>query len=302
MGKLTVVINTLNEEKNIKRAISSVKSIADEIVVVDMMSGDRTKEIAKEMGAVVYDHEPVGYVEPARNFAISKASNDWVFILDADEEIPSELGKKIKQIIQDGKGDYFRIPRKNINFGKWIKHSRWWPDYNIRFFKKGCVSWNEVIHSVPMTTGQGIELEAEERYAIVHHNYSDINEYIERLNRYTDVQSKFLQKKGYKFVWKDLISKPVGEFLGRYFSGEGYKDGLHGFALSVLQGFSEFVTYLKVWQLEKFEEKQISPAEMEDEVIRSGKEIMWWVNNRKINSMSFLPKLFSKIIRKVTNG
>lgn len=302
MEKLSIVINTLNEETNIKRAISSVKSIADEIVVVDMHSSDKTVEIAKEMGAVVFDHEPVGYVEPARNFAISKASNEWIFILDADEEVSEGLAKKIKDIVKENKGDYFRVPRKNINFGKWIKHSRWWPDYNIRFFRKGCVSWNEVIHSVPMTTGQGMELPAEEKYAIIHHNYSGIGEYITRLNRYTDVQSKFLSKKGYSFSWKDLIVKPTGEFLGRYFSGEGYKDGLHGFALSVLQGISEFVTYLKVWQIEKFEEKQIDPKDLEEEIKKSQKDILWWMGERKINEMPFIAKIIAKAARKVSNG
>lgn len=302
MSKISVVINTLNEEKNIKKAIASVKNFADEIVVVDMHSGDKTVEIAKEMGATVYDHEPVGYVEPARNFAISKAENEWVFILDADEEVSEGLAKKIKEILKGDIGDYYRIPRKNINFGKWIKHARWWPDYNIRLFRKGCVSWNEVIHSVPMTTGQGFELPPEEKFAIVHHNYSSISDYVLRLNRYTDVQSKFLIKKGYKFEWKDLIVKPVGEFLGRYFSGEGYKDGLHGLALSVLQGFSEFVTYLKVWELNKFEEKNVDIRELEDEVQKSQKEVLWWIRDRRISSMSIIPKMLNKIFRKVTNG
>jgi len=159
MARISVVINTLNEEKNLPRAIASIKGLADEIIVVDMQSDDRTKEVAEGLGALVYDHKRTGYVEPARNFAIAKAVGPWVLVLDADEEIPPKLAKKLRVFAQKEGADFYRIPRKNIVFGSWLRHSRWWPDYNIRFFKKGKVTWNEVIHSVPMTSGKGIDLQ-----------------------------------------------------------------------------------------------------------------------------------------------
>src|SRR3989344_3276878 len=137
MPKISVVINTLNEEANLPRALASVKSFANEIVVVDMMSDDKTVEIAKKAGAKVYEFKRVGYVEPARNFAISKAEGDWIFILDADEELTASLSRELSKIAKNGSADYVRVPRKNMIFGKWVEHSRWWPDYNIRFFKKG---------------------------------------------------------------------------------------------------------------------------------------------------------------------
>ncbi|MEK7188473.1 MAG: glycosyltransferase family 2 protein, partial [Patescibacteria group bacterium] len=150
MTKISVVINTLNEAKNLPRAIASIKNFADEIVVVDMRSDDKTVGVAKKLGAKVYLHERTSYVEPARNFAISKVMSQsdsqrsqWVLILDADEEVPDTLAQKLKESMEKNKGDYFRIPRKNIIFGKWMQHSRWWPDFNIRFFKKGFVSWSE---------------------------------------------------------------------------------------------------------------------------------------------------------------
>ncbi|MBI4157482.1 glycosyltransferase family 2 protein, partial [Candidatus Woesebacteria bacterium] len=130
MPKVSVVINTLNEEENLPTAIASVRDFADEMIVVDMESSDGTVSLAKKLGAKVYSHQKVGYVEPARNFALSKAKGDWIFILDADEVLPKTLQKKLLAIIQTSKNDYFRIPRKNFIFGKWIKHSRWWPDYN----------------------------------------------------------------------------------------------------------------------------------------------------------------------------
>ena len=252
MVKISVVINTLDEERNLPQTIASVKDFADEIIVVDMKSEDRTVEIAKSFGAKVFSHKKTGYVEPARNFAISKASNPWVIILDADEEIPEGLVRRIKQILKNPKADYYRVPRKNIIFGHWMKYSRWWPDYNIRLFKKGCVSWNEIIHAVPMTQGVGGDIEAKEEYAIIHHNYDSIEQYIERMNRYSTEHAVLKVKEGYKFSWKDLIVKPANEFLSRYFFGEGHRDGLYGLALSLLQAFSELTVYLKIWQKEKF--------------------------------------------------
>lgn len=252
MSKISVVINTLNEEKNLPQALKSVKHLADELVVVDMKSDDNTVKIAKKFGAKVYDHKRMGYVEPARNFAINKATSDWILILDADEEIPSSLSKKLKELAEAGEAEYYRLPRKNMVFGKWLQHSRWWPDYNIRFFKKGFVEWSEIIHSVPTTSGRGVDLDGKEQWAILHHHYETIEQYIERLNRYTTKQLQALKDKDYKFAATDLLRKPSEEFLSRYFAGQGYKDGVHGLALAGLQAFSEFVLYLKAWQSADF--------------------------------------------------
>lgn len=275
-SKISVVINTLNEEKNISRAISSVKSFADEIVVVDMESRDNTREIAKKLGAKIFTHKKVGYVEPTRNFAISKAVNPWILILDADEEVLPPLVTQIQKILKEPKADYFRIPRKNIIFGKWIKHARWWPDMNIRLFKKGHVSWNEVIHAVPMTQGVGGDIEEKEDLAIIHHNYASLEDYIAKMNNYTTQHARIKIDEGYKFSWKDIVVKPTGEFLSRYFYGQGYKDGLHGLALSALQAFSEFTVYLKIWQSEKFSEKDLTLEEVTSLFQTQEKEVHYW--------------------------
>lgn len=277
MGSISVVINTRNEEKNLPRALASTKGLAEEIVVVDMESSDKTWEIAKRAGAKVYLHKPTGYVEPARNFAISKATGDWVLILDADEEISKKLAQILKQIAGDSESvDFYRLPRKNIIFGKWIKHSRWWPDYNIRFFKKGKVAWGEIIHSVPETQGKGLDLKAIEDNAITHHNYESIEQFIDRLNNYTTQHAKLLIKDGYKFSWRDVIAKTTAEFISRYFAGEGYKDGLHGLALAKLQAFSELVLYLKVWQLERFKKVDINVTEAVHEMKTEGFQLHYW--------------------------
>jgi (heptosyl)LPS beta-1,4-glucosyltransferase len=276
MTKISVVINTLNEEKNLPRALASVKGFADEVVVVDMHSDDKTFDVAKKCGAKVYKHKREGYVEPARNFAIGKATGEWIFILDADEELPVSLARYLKRPTTINEADYYRIARKNIIFGKWMKHSRWWPDMNIRFFKKGYVSWSEVIHSVPTTTGKGADLKVNEDLAIIHHHYETLEQYIDKLNRYTTHHAKNEIKEGYKFTWTDLVNKPSGEFLSRYFQAEGYKDGLHGLALAGLQGFSEFVKYLKIWQLDKFQTKPIDVSDVVEKMKGAESDVHYW--------------------------
>ena len=281
---ISVVINTLNEEKNLPRALASIKEFADEIVVVDMHSDDDTVVIAKNAEAKVFEHKKVGFVEPARNFAIEKATGDWILILDADEEIPRTLAGILKNISEDPKSaDYYAIPRKNIIFGKWIKHSRWWPDFNVRFFKKGHVSWSEIIHSVPVTRGKGADVPASEENAILHNNYNSVEQYIERLNRYTTYQAPILIKSGYKFSWTDLMKGPVSEFIGRYFQGGGWKDGVHGLALAFLQAFSELVLYLKIWQEEKFEARSLTLPNVVKEIKSSQKEINYWVADTQLS-------------------
>ncbi|MCX6704823.1 MAG: glycosyltransferase family 2 protein, partial [Candidatus Woesebacteria bacterium] len=237
---------------------------------------DKTVEVAKSLGAKVFTHKKTGYVEPARQFAISKASNPWVLILDADEEVPQGLTLQIQKILNNPKADYYRIPRKNIIFGKWIKHTLWWPDYNIRLFKKGMVSWNEIIHAVPMTQGVGGDIEAKEEFAIIHHNYDSVEQYLDRMNRYSTEHAILLVKEGHKFSWKDLIIKPSNEFLSRYFFGQGYKDGLHGLALSLLQAFSELTIYLKVWQEEKFTDQTPKVGDVITVIRNQEKDLHYW--------------------------
>jgi len=246
--KISTVINTYNEEKNIGRCLESIKNFSEEIIVVDMHSTDKTVEIAKKFKAKIFFHEYTRYVEPARNFALSKATGDWILLLDADEELSQSLFKELIKIAKENTVDFVEIPRKNIIFNKWILHSRWWPDYLVRFFKRGKVKFSEEIHVPPVTSGKGQKLLATEENTIVHYNFQTISQFIERFNRYSDIESEQLISKGYDLDWKDIIFRPANEFFSRFFAGDGYKDGLHGLVLSLLQAFSEFVVYLKIWE------------------------------------------------------
>lgn len=276
-SKISVVINTFNEEKNIANAIKSV-TWADEIIVCDMYSDDDTGVIAKKLGAKILFHKRIGFVEPARNFAISKAENNWVLILDADEEIPDSLADKIREIVaKEGVVTFVEIPRQNIIFGKTMKASMWWPDYNIRLFKKGSVTWGNKIHTRPKTEGQGLTLPDQERLAIIHHHYDSISLFLQKMDRYSSIQARELKESGYEFDWKDLISKPIGEFLSRFFANRGFEDGIHGLALSFLQAFSHFAMYLKTWEAKGFDKKELKYSEINQSFKDSGKEIAYWL-------------------------
>lgn len=255
---ISAVVHTYNEEKNIERSLSSLVNWVDEIVLVDMNSTDSTCKKAKEFKARILDFPYTGFVEPARNFGIENARGDWIIILDADEEIPRVLSKKLLSVIKADQADFVRLPRKNIIWGKWIKHAGWWPDYQIRLFKKGNVTWTDKIHGIPFTRGHGFDLETDEEYSIIHYNYQSVEQYIARLNRYTSVSAKELFFGEKKFQPSSVIEASVGEFVKRFFVREGYKDGLHGFALAFIQGFSEGIIQLKRWELENFREEHLT--------------------------------------------
>ncbi len=299
--KISAVVNTWNEAKNLAACLDSLDFV-DEIIVVDMDSTDSTKKIAKQYTDKVYNHPYVGYVEPARNFAIAKAAGPWVLIVDVDERIPRSLSSKLVDIANNDEADFVRVPRKNLVFGQWLKYSRWWPDYNIRFFKKGYVEWQDAIHRPPITTGQGINLEADPEFALLHHHYTSLDEYLERMIRYSNQQAKELLAEGYKFSLTDLISKPIGEFLSRFFAGEGYKDGLHGLILAVLQAFSTFIVYLKVWQEEGFTpQKDVLGTPVFQKLIGSKfRELKYWLYTVRIHLSGNKSERFAlKINRKL---
>lgn len=247
MKQVTAVINTYNEEKKLGKCLKSLRWV-DEIIVVDMHSTDNTLRIARKFRTKIYMFPFVGYVEPARNFGISKAKNSWVLIVDSDEVIPKSLADKLIAVVNRDKFDYVSIPRKNIIFRKWIKHTGWWPDHKVRFFKKGYVKWKNEIHVPPLCKGKELKLKAKLKLSIIHYNYSSLDQFIGRLNRYTDKHADRLLKESYEFNYQDLIKKPANEFFSRYIRSRGYKDGLHGFILSILMSFYFFVTYTKVWE------------------------------------------------------
>ena len=129
---ISVVINVRNEADHLSKCLRSIKDFADEIIVVDMKSTDKSASVAKSYGAKVFSYKPMKFVEPARNYALSKATGKWILLLDPDEYLSKTLKKELKKITQRSDVDYVKMPRQNFIFGKWIKHANCWPDYLIR--------------------------------------------------------------------------------------------------------------------------------------------------------------------------
>lgn len=255
---ISAVINIRNEAENLRNCLKSIKPFVDEIIIVDMKSSDGGPEIAKEFGAKVFDYKPIRYVEPARNYGLSKATGKWILLLDPDESIPKSLAKELVKITNRSDIDWVKIPRKNLIFGKWIRHSNSWPDYLIRFFKKGMVTWKKEIHSQPETKGSGTTLLDSEKLAIKHNNYPTVTSFIIRSIRYSNVQADELKIQGYKLKTSDFILRPIQEFNSRFFAAEGYKDGIHGLVFCLMQAIAIAFVYIRLWEKQGSSDKSLS--------------------------------------------
>lgn len=274
--KISAVINTRNEAVQLNKCLKSIKDIVDEIIVVDMNSKDKTVDIAKNHGAKIYRHKAMSWVEPARNYALSKAKGEWILLLDPDEYLTKTLKKELIKISRRQDISYVHIPRKNIIFGRWMRHSNMWPDYLIRFFKKGSVKWKKEIHSQPQTTGQGLTLLDSEKLAIRHNNYVDIDDFVTRALRYSDTQAKQLLMANHKLKISDFILKPIQEFNTRFFANSGFKDGIHGLSFCLLQAFAICLVYLKLWQKQGFVDRSLSKDSFVSASLESNFEYHHW--------------------------
>ena len=273
---ISVVINVRNEAENLDKCLKSVKSIADEIIVVDMHSSDNSVEIAKKYNAKIYPYRFLRVVEPARNFALSKATGKWILLLDPDEYLGKTLKKELLAITKRTDVDFVKIPRKNIIFGKWIKHCRCWPDYLIRFFKKNYITWNKAIHSQPITKGNCLTLLDTEHLAIRHNNYPSISIFVLRALRYSGIQADELKSADYKVKTSDFILKPVQEFNSRFFAAEGYKDGLHGLIFCLLQAMSVALVYIRLWEKQGSIDKPLTKESFVSSSQESAFEYSYW--------------------------
>lgn len=248
---ISVVITSYNEAEKLNKCLESIKNFADEIIVLDLGSTDNTESICKKFNAKIFKHKLVPFVEFVRNVAISKASGDWILVLDPDEIIQKELKDKLKDITKQKGYIAVNIPRKNIFFGRWIKHTNWWPDYHVRFFKKGKVEWTNKIHIYPEVDGEILKLPADEDIAILHYGYGSIKQFIDRQNRYSEIEAEQRFKEGVRFSWINFFWWPTREFLVRFIKHMGFMDGFYGFALTFLMMVYKLEILIKLWEKEE---------------------------------------------------
>lgn len=301
MSKVTAVISAYNEEKNIETCLKSLK-FADEIVVVDNSSSDKTVEIVKKYTSKIYSQENnPKEIDIQKNLGFEKATSDWVLSIDADEEVSKELVDEIKRTIKTkSKVNGYYIPRKNIIFGKFIQNTGWYPDPQLRLFRKGKAKF------VKAHVHEPVKLEGEAAYLtsnLIHHHYNSISEFLGRaVILYAPNEAQEYLDKGYVFSYFDGVRFPLNEFLSRFFARKGYKDGFHGLMLSLLMAFYHFLIFAFIWEKKGFVEydKEDFLSQFEKEFKKSGKDIAYWITHEKLESIKNpLQKGLSKITSKL---
>jgi len=256
---ISAVINTLNEENNIDACLQALQW-CDEIIVVDMESDDNTIAIARQYTNNIFSFNRKGCVEPARRYAVSLASCDWVLIVDADELVPHSLSVKLGNIAKEDLYDLVYIPFKTYIFGEWIRHSGWWPDYHPRFFKRGSVDFSDQIHSqfVIIEEARRYHLPPETENAMEHFAFVDIVQFIEKLNKYTTAEAMHLYETKCSFSCFKMFIGGINEFLRRYFRLKGYKDGYRGLFLSLIMAMYRITSSMKLWEIHENEGANVS--------------------------------------------
>lgn len=249
MSKISAVIITFNEEKYIEQCIRSVADVADEIVVVDSFSNDRTKEICLSKGVRFIEHPFSGYRDQ-KNFALTQASNDYILALDADEEISPELEKSILGIKQDFRYEGYKFNRLNRFCGKWIYHTNLSPECKIRLFNRKKANWGglNVHETVILNNPKSVKTL---KGNLLHWLYDSYEESLEKINMYSTLLAREYFKKGIRATPKRLLINPLWRFVHSYFLKVGFLDGLEGFEVSKLLSISCFMKYVKLRNLYK---------------------------------------------------
>lgn len=271
---LSVVISAFNEGKKLGRTLESV-SWVNEIIVVDNESTDNTRNIAQKYTKKIFSRPNDLMLNKNKNFGFSKATGVWILNLDADEVVTPELREEIKSVLEtnDPQFDGYWITRKNIIFGKWIQHGFWWPDRQLRLFRRGKGKFpGRFIHEHIKVEGASKELH--EPY--LHYNYETISQYIHKLERCTTSEAAEYIASGYTFSWNDAVRFPTSDFLKVYFAQGAYKDGLHGLVLSILQAFYSFVIFAKLWEMRQFTDISISNVQIKKEYTQSNHDFAYW--------------------------
>lgn len=263
MAKISVAVATFNEEENIDQCLGSVSGLADEIVVVDGGSADKTVDIAKKYQAriVKTDNPPIFHINKQK--AIDTCSGKWILQLDADEVMTEKLRDEIKKIVNkqqttDNKQQTngYWIPRKNFFLGRFLEKGGQYPDYTLRLYKKGkgklpCKS----VHEQAKVEGRVGYL----KNPLLHHPYPDFTHYLDHFNRYTSILSQELKNKNVPLNLPNLLSymfiRPFFWFLKTYLRHRGYVDGFAGFVFSLFSSLRFPVAYIKYWESKKVKTK-----------------------------------------------
>ncbi len=247
MTPLSVIIITLNEERNIGRCIESLLPVADEIIVVDSFSTDKTKEICLSHGVRYMENPWKGY-SAQKNFAQKMASHDFILSLDADEALSKELSASILRIKNESIGLY-SFNRLTNYCGKWIRHGGWYPDIKIRLYDRRECEWEGNIHErLKIAAGQKpVLLEGE----CFHYTFYSVSEHLAQVNKFTTLMADEAYEKGERSSWFYILFSPVVKFVRDFIFRLGFMDGYEGFLVSRISAYATFLKYVKLRMRER---------------------------------------------------
>jgi glycosyltransferase involved in cell wall biosynthesis len=239
--KITATIITLNEERNIARAIESLRC-ADEILIVDSGSTDRTVELAQKLGARVVEAGWRGYAAQ-KNWAAEQASHEWILSLDADEALSEALEAEIWNLKKSGpRFDAYTMPRLARYLGRWIFHSGWHPDRKVRLYHRDKAQWvGEFVHESVQVRGRLGHLESN----ILHFTCESLSEHLKTMDRYTTLAAEELVARKVRISMSQLILDPAWTFMKSYFVDRGFLDGVEGLTIAHMAAFYTFLKYSK---------------------------------------------------------
>ncbi len=246
--KISAVVITFNEEANIASALQSLAGIADEIIVVDSFSTDRTVKQAREFTDRVVERKWTNYADQ-KNYADGLASHPWILSLDADERVSEELRAELLALkAHDPACAAFSMPRLVFYLGRWIRHCGWYPDRKIRLFRRDAARWEgEYVHETVAVRGEIRKLKG----PLHHYTYRSIGDHLARLDKFADLGAQKLYAQGRKSRWYHLLILPCSRFVKSYVLKRGFLDGFAGLVVSVLNGYSIFVRYAKLREIWK---------------------------------------------------
>jgi glycosyltransferase involved in cell wall biosynthesis len=244
MNRLSVTIIAWNEEERLRACLESV-AWAQEILVIDAESTDKTVQVAREFTDKIWVRPWPGFAEQ-KNFALDQATCEWVLSLDADERVTPELRERISRIVRaNGPGDGYSIPRKNIFWGAWVRHGGLYPDYQLRLFRRVAGRFvDSAVHESVVVEGH-VERLAE---PLLHHSYRGLDDFVARSNRYSALAARDVVARGGRAGVLDLALRPLGRFLSMYVARGGFLDGWRGFVLAVLYANYVFLRVAKTWE------------------------------------------------------
>ncbi len=256
--KISACIITFNEEANIRRCLESVKW-CDEIVILDSFSTDKTQDICREYTDNIFQNEWMGYVGQ-RNLIREKATCEWVFYLDADEEVSSELQTEIFEQLESYSEKIvgYQFPRRVQYLGKWVLHGEWYPDIKLRLFKKDVgKSVGSEPHDYVIVDGAVKTL----KYPINHYTYSGIEDHLKTVNNFTTIAADEKFKKNLRCSWFSIFFRSQWRFVRGYILKAGFLDGKRGLLIALISSFSVFIKYTKLWERHLLESEKTTGDE-----------------------------------------